>query len=362
VKLAEALDWNSGDVTVRVVEGVLGFVPFAPGWTHRDPREGLDPRVVERAEALAAAAEPQAALRAFNLLDKADSGIAIFSGLRAGVKAARGEEGALEMDPQQAADAGVKALGVSYAAWKIHGGDPRKLLESQAGQALLAWYVVCDLVLPFADNAASGGAELAGRLFDQHAADATALAAVAPDAAEAVGALASLRSTIGGWAAQAATLAKPVGAWLGERLPGWLGTADKVTGVVATGVDALGAYRYLGGALVAEVLLARAKGEIDAEDAAKAAAEAEAARRAAEAEQARRDAEEAEAAARLARSAQQAAYDPAAAVPAASARNVAIQYTRTTDEAPVAKRGCLGCMSVVLLAVLVGGAAIGMVG
>ena len=58
---------------------------------------------------------------------------------------------------------------------------------------------------------------------------------------------------IGGLAAQATVAAGPMSEWAKAKLPGVIGGADAVTGAVATALDTLAVYRYLGSALVAEV-------------------------------------------------------------------------------------------------------------
>jgi hypothetical protein len=347
--LAEALDpWKAEDPTVRLVTGLLSVLPFLPSWTHPGSLDQMcgSPKVRAVVDRMAAEQGAQSALNTFDLLDKTDRGIALFSGIKGAVGAVRGTDGTLELEPQQAADAGLKAAGIAYATWKLFGGDPGKLTGSSAGQALLAWYVAADVVLPFADNLASGGIDVMGSLVDRYAGEnVDKLAVVAgAEAQQALGVLGQLRGTLGGLVGQAASFAKPMSDWLEAKLPGFLGTADKVTGVVATGADAFNAYRYLGAVLVAEELVARAKVEVAATERA-------------EAERAAKEAEE-----RRARSAQREDYSLDAAVPAASAQAAPIKYTRTTEVAPTstqppAKAGCMGCGAGLFFLVVVGGVA-----
>ena len=270
-------EFHAGNITVRVVRGFFGVLPFVATWV---PTVDLDAaaratalsvgapeladRIRQRAEQLARAEGPQAALAAFDFLDKGDKGIAIFSGLRSVYKAARKQEGALEMDPQQAADAGLKAMGISWATWKLFPGSAaekaRALTATEAGRALLAWYVAADLVLPFADNIAAGGtAAITGMIRGRAAENAKRLAAVAGgEAEEATGMLTTLMSSLESVLGEAAAYADPLASYVQAQVPSILGTADKVTGVVATGVDALASYRLIGASLVAEVCLAQA--------------------------------------------------------------------------------------------------------
>lgn len=427
--LGEALAaHDAGDTTVRVVNGFFSVLPFAPTWRYAGTLEAtaaqlspdLAARVAARAELLARAPGPQGALAAFDFLDKGDAGIALFSGLRGAVKAVRGEgaAAALETDPQQAADAGLKAVGIAYATWKLFDGPvddrARALLASATGRALLTWYVATDIVLPFADNFATGGTELVTELIDrQAAANLERLTAVAgPEVQEAAGMLARMADTLKSLAGQAATFALPLSNYAKESLPGILGMADRVGSVAATGVDALSAYRCLGASLVAEVLVSRAlvevQAEVEAERAAaeaarkKAEAEAEAARQRAEDERLRREAaeaaeraravaeaerarEEAERArieaerqraateaARLAaeeaaraRSRQREDYTLDTPEEAASLRNSPIKVTRSADAelaasppAAPARAGCFGCGAALLCVVLAGTASL----
>lgn len=374
----EASDWS-----VTAVTGLLGVLPFAAAWRPPASLEAaaatldpaLAPRVAARAEALARAEGPQAALAAFAFLDKGDTGIAVFSGLRGAVKLAQGQEGALEMDPQQAADAGLKAVGIAWAAWKLFDGTApergRALLSTPTGRALLTWYVSADLVLPFADNLAAGGAEAITRVIDAGAAEnAARLQAVAgPEAVEATGVLRGMIDAVQSAVSQAAAFAQPLSAWVQGHVPGVLGTADKVTGVVSTAVDTLSCYRVLGTALVAEVCVARALEEVRAEVAAEAVA-AEAARLAAEA--ARRQEEEARLAeaqrrieeekARRAASRQKEDYSLDEPVEAASLKNNPVRLTRgdgitPADPATPARSGCMGCGALVLGVLVLGAVA-----
>jgi len=366
-------EFSSGDVTVRLVGGFFGILPFVASWSPtlnldaaalaaatRVNRPDLAPRIRARAEELARGAGPQAALAAFDFLDKGDTGIAIFSGIRSAYKASQGAGDALEMDPQQAADAGLKAVGISYVVWKLFPGSAAQkvqaLTATEAGRALVAWYVAADLVLPFTDNLAAGGTSaITAMLSSTAAANAQRLAAVAGgDAPEAAGMLNSLLATFEAGIGQAASYAQPLTAYVQAQAPGILGTADKVTGVVATGVDVLASYRLIGGSLVAEVCLA------EAATAVKALAEAEeveAKRVAAEREalaRAEAEAERAAAEARLAASAAQKDYSLETAVAADSIKNSGIKYTRSAEieaqaAAPPARAGCFGCGSAVIL-------------
>ncbi|GDX81107.1 hypothetical protein LBMAG42_29180 [Deltaproteobacteria bacterium] len=355
-------EFSAGDLCVRIPSGLFSVLPFAPAWTHPGSllEQAGSARAAELAEEAAKREGATRALQVFGLLDKADAGIAIFSGLRGAVKAYRKEDGAWEVDPQQGVDAALKVLGIAWAAWSLYEGDAAKLASSKAGRAILAWYVAADLVLPFADNVAEGGVGLVTGVIDRYTPDAAAqLAAMGgPDAAASTTALAAILGTVKGLAAQGVQAAGPLNGWAKEKLPGVLGGADAISGAAATAADALSVYRYFGTALVAEVCVAEGVAKAAAEQAAKAEHDRAAAAAQAEAlvreETSRREAE----AKNREASAQREDYSLAAAEPASSLQNAPIKYTRQSDEKAglPAKSGCFGCAGV-MLAIFVLGAA-----
>ncbi len=355
-------EFSPGDLCVRIPSGLFSVLPFAPAWAHPGTllEQAGSPRAAELAEDAAKREGATRALQVFSLLDKADAGIAIFSGLRGAMKAYKKEDGAWEVDPQQGVDAALKALGIAWAAWALYEGDAAKLNASKAGRALLAWYVAADLVLPFADNVAEGGVGLVTGVIDRYTPDAAArLASMGgPDVAASTTALASILGTVKGLAAQGVQAAGPLNDWAKEKLPGVLGGADMISGAAATAADALSVYRYFGTALVAEVCVAEGIAKAAEEAATKAvndraAAAAQAAALVQE-ESARREAE----AKHREASSQREDYSLAAAEPASSLQNAPIKYTRQSDEkaGTPAKTGCFGCASALLAVVALGAA------
>jgi hypothetical protein len=353
--LAEMMQaFSEGDMSVRVVRGLFSVMPFLPDWRHRGSilqeaaRLGGDPslhaRIAARAEAIAQREGPQAALKTLDLLDKADTGLAAFSGIKGVVQSVRGVEGALEMDPQQAADAGMKALGLAFICYKLFDGSTLEkagaLTRYEAGKSLLTWFAAVDVVLPFADNLASGGLELVTAGVDRFAGQSGERLGGGAEVAEAQGVLAAMSGTLKAVIGQAAGFAKPLSDWCKGSLPGVLGAADTATGVAATALDALHTYRYLGSALVLERVLEQAKQEVEAEVAAEAAAAA--ARKAEEEKKSRTD-----------------SYSMSGSSSASSLGSTGIKVTRSSEPAPTpaeppAKKGCLGCMGLVLAILLLG--------
>ncbi len=262
------------DYSVKVANAVLFVVPFAPkALSYRTLEEAL-PQLFpaataethRRASLLASSPDVSSALSAVGVADKADTGLAAFSGAKAVWGLITGKRSdALETDTQQGIDAVIKLLAMAYFIAKLYPGGPidrvRAHHTTPAGQAMTIFYGAIDVALPFADNAVSYGSDLLSGLVSRHGAAATTkLGAVAGPAAasEAQGVLSSLIAPVSGIVQSVLPYAKRAGEAVSTYLPTAMNIADKAAGAVATGIDALPVYRYLGARAAAEacVLLA----------------------------------------------------------------------------------------------------------
>jgi hypothetical protein len=200
-------------------------------------------------------------------LDSADKGIAVMGGLMNAFKflSGKGAGSALETDPQQAADAAIKALGVAYMAAKAFPGTVQEraaqVQQSVAGRALIWYYAAMEVGLPFADNLAQWGADgfnrlVGGRLGEQQA----RLAGMAPgvDLGEAAGLVSQLSGQLQTVASTASQYVQPLTQQVSQYLPGAANFADKAAGGVATMVDLLDVYTVLSARLAAETAARRA--------------------------------------------------------------------------------------------------------
>lgn len=274
-------DFGDSDWSVRLVRAVCGTVPFAPHfepwYSMVDGLKAIDPdakrKVLDRAVALSRTPEVQRALWMVNSLDTADTGISAFSGLKSAYNLYQARTGterlnALETDTQQAVDAVLKGLAMSFVVqWLYPGTVSEKIAafrNSTAGQAWIFYYASVEVGLPFTDNALQGGGALMTTLWEKYGPSQTEkLAAVAgeADAAAAVGTLQQLTGPVGQMASMAAQNIGPIA----SAVTGFVGQAvevgDKLAGAAATGADLLHVYRFLGARLVAEAVIRRALDE-----------------------------------------------------------------------------------------------------
>lgn len=284
--LDEALgSFDASDLSVRLVSGLCAVVPFAPSLPHwgsvadgvRQLRPDARKDVLDAALDLADEEGPQKALWVLSQLDTADAGLGAIGGVAAAWKLYQAKNTAerveaLETDPQQAADAVIKALAIAWAVHRLFPGGPQAKLEglrsTDAGNALLLVFASVELGLPFADNALLGGgsllADLYGRFGAEPVARLTALAG-AEDADGARSLLDRLMEPVGTLAASASTHLAPVAAQITAMAPGAMTAGDRIAGVAATAADLLPVYRYLGARLVAEVCVRRALAEAPAD-------------------------------------------------------------------------------------------------
>ncbi|RYE83300.1 MAG: hypothetical protein EOO75_19505 [Myxococcales bacterium] len=270
-------EFKNDDYTVRICHSVLGALPFAPQMHAYSSLAGAKdalyptatPQQFARMEALAQSESVKSALWLANAIDTGDSGIAVYSGLKSAFGFFFGGSGArtdaLENDPQQATDAGLKLLGLAYMTYKLFPGSVAEKVQlfqtTPAGQILSIYYGSIEVALPFTDNLVQGGGDFLSKLMGRYGNDAASkLGSVlgAGPLAEAQGVVGGLLGPIQGVINQVSPHARTIAESAKQYVPGFMNAADKVAGLVSTGADALPVYRFLGARLAAEscVLLA----------------------------------------------------------------------------------------------------------
>jgi len=266
--------YDSSDWSVRLVRGVCAVVPFAPDvpetWSMVEMLKESDPdakrAVLDAAQAHVQGEASQRALWMTRAMDTADTGIGVYSGLASAIKLANAAEGekldALETDPQQAADAVLKALAIAFVIYKLFPGGPLEKVaafrKTDAGQAILFYYAAIEVGLPFADNALLGGGTLISSLFEKFGPEQQAKLAVVTgdeEAEQAAGVLAKLVAPLDSLAKLASSHLTPLAKAATSHMPGVLDAGDKAAGVAATGADLLPVYKFLGTRLVAEAAI-----------------------------------------------------------------------------------------------------------
>lgn len=262
------LEFADTDYTAKLCRAVFAVVPYVPKPRHypklRDAvvalQPGAEPAILALAQEHAQGEAVGRTLWVASAIDTGDAGIAVYSGLKSAVGLfLGGKSSALETDPQQAVDAALKLLALSYMIYRLFPGSVPERVKSfysiPAGQSLAAYYAAIEVALPFADNAAAAGGRFLHNLMSKYGGDAgeKLSSTVGKESVEgSKGVLGTILAPMEGMVERVIPLARQIAETASKHMPNALNVADKVAGVVATGADALPAYRYLGARLAAE--------------------------------------------------------------------------------------------------------------
>ncbi len=218
---------------------------------------------VDKAYKLTQEEDPQEALWVLDALDTGDKGIAMYTGLKSAFSlffgSSKTNPNRFESDPQQATDAALKGLGLAYAIAKLFPGTVAEKVAMfnlvPAGKHLLTYYAIMELAVPFTDNVLSGGGHLMQDLMSKYGKESSSkmlTLAGAAGAEQAASVLTQITTQLNELTSKLAQFVGPVTEQVKQHIPGVLGSADKVAGVVATGADLMPVWGLLGSRLVAE--------------------------------------------------------------------------------------------------------------
>lgn len=267
--LARLAEFSPTDTTPRLVNAVFSVVPGAPPLVPYPAMPVVCGALGGGAEHMAGVsahledAEVHDILWMSGLVDTGDRGYAVVTGVSSALKLFFGsapKAEALDTDVQQRNDAVLKAIALAYLAWKATPGSITRFTQFPAGRALLSWYAAVEVALPFSDNAAVAGGSFFSRLIDTHGAEqmkrfSGLLGGKGSDGVP--GALSALTGPIQETLASVQPHAQKIAATVNQYLPGAMTAADVSAGVLANAADVLPVYRYLGGRLAAEAVVAR---------------------------------------------------------------------------------------------------------
>lgn len=269
------VEFDEDDYTVRLVRALFSVMPFAPDFVYYFNLEGAmrrvnpmaDPNLARRAAEIAQLPEVTQALKVTSAMDSIDKGLGIFTGAKNIYDHVKKKEGrrTFEADPQQAADAAIKALAMAYMVYHLFPGSVSEkvssFLELPAGREMLLYYASAEVALPFTDNLLETGGEMIGKLWNANREQAMQkfrdFSGGTP-MNDVSGILDTLTAQIAGVAGQVKLYIDPLTAKVSQALPAIANAADSVSGAAATGVDLLPAWRFLGGRLAAEACAQRA--------------------------------------------------------------------------------------------------------
>ena len=263
--------FKNDDYSMKLCNAIFSVVPGVEpmgfyesfGDAVRTVTPSSTPEQVDKAYKLTQEEDPQEALWVLDALDTGDKGIAVYTGLKSAFNlffgSAKTNPNRFESDPQQATDAALKGLGLAYAIAKLFPGTVAEKVAMfnrvPAGKHILTYYAVMELAVPFTDNALTGSGHLMQDLMTKYGKDGSskmlALAGAA-GAEQATGVLTQITAQLNELTGKVAEFVGPVTDKVKQHMPGALGGADKVAGMVATGADLMPIWGLLGSRLVAE--------------------------------------------------------------------------------------------------------------
>lgn len=269
------VQYKEDDLSVKVCRLICNTFPFSPDFEYYFNVEGAVKRLdasasaqtIEKAKELAKGDDMIRAVKVASAVDIADGGLGVFTGLKNAYDHIKKKEGirTFEADPQQAADAGIKAMTIAYLIGDLFPGSiPEKVqrfFETRAGQEMAVYFAGVEVALPFTDNLLEGAGNWINELLNQQG-----------DAAEkkfsefvGQGSISEVRqilSTVGqtmdNTLVQVKGYLDPFMDRIQGSLPGIMNAADSVTGGAATALDMLPIWKLLGSRVAAEACALRA--------------------------------------------------------------------------------------------------------
>lgn len=271
---AALVEFKESDASVRVTSMLFSVFPFSPPFEYYFNLKGAvrraarteDPAVLERAKQLAQSEEVLKALKVASVVDKADGGLGIYTGLKNAYDAAKNKDRkrTFEADPQQAADAGLKAVALSYLIATLYPGSVAEkvklFLDTPAGQEIALYYAGIEIALPFTDNLIEASGNWMGKLMETSGSQESRFSEFAGslpfEQARAI--LDALKNQIDSTLTKVKPYLDPLREKVAAIAPTALNVADSTTGALATALDVLPVWKFLGARLAAEACAIRA--------------------------------------------------------------------------------------------------------
>jgi len=277
--VSESLErFQEKDLTVQVCRLLFETIPKAPSFIYyRDLKAALQ-RVAphetgEVPASMLEAVQSERVTRTLWVADKldiADASLAALTGVSNVLSwFGGGQPGrhAFESDRQQAIDAVLKILGVSYMTNKLFEGTVREkigqLIVLPAGREMVLYLCLAEIALPFFDNVVAGGWDFASKHLQGAMAEGESKFGQVMDekvTEDLQGTLGSMTNLLSQTMANVRGHLGPIVSKLESAMPMILNVTDSVTGVMATAFDALPVWRFLGARLAAEASAFRAVG------------------------------------------------------------------------------------------------------
>ena len=271
------VDYTDSDLSVKVCRAILNNLPFAPNFDSYTDVAGAVLRVnptatqdqISRVEKIVE--QDIGILKVVKTgiaIDRIDGGLGIYTGIKNSYDAIKNKDRkrTFEADPQQAADASLKALALGYMITTLFDGSPadrvKSFLSLRAGQEALIYYAAVEVALPFTDNLADASSGWMSTLIAKTGGEAEkrfGQFAQGESLEMTKGILNTLTQTLDTILDQTRNNLKPFIEKTSQALPSIMNITDSVTGGVATALDLLPIWKLLSARIAAEAAALKAE-------------------------------------------------------------------------------------------------------
>lgn len=267
------IEFKETDTTVKLVKFLFDNLPFTPNFLYYMDFRRAIPRYTEEHTTEFYKKIIQIAkfddnvhkiLKTSKAIDKIDGGLGIFTSLKNGyeVITKKEKERTFESDPQQAIDAGIKAIALGYIINLTSKENPLEtFLELKAGQELFYYFVVIELALPFTDNLIESGGKFLYKILQEKEKEISNRFVSFTDQTsyeEAKTIVQKISDKLDQVALLVSQNIKPLEESLKNKLPSILNVADSTTGGIATLLDIMPIWKFLGARVAAELCILKA--------------------------------------------------------------------------------------------------------
>lgn len=267
------LEYKEEDKTVKLTKFILDQLPMAPEfYYYKDLSRALkrytDDSSLELIEKVRNIVKfddnIHKILKTAKAIDKIDSGLGIITGIKNTYEIIKKVERkrTFEADPQQAIDAGLKAIALGYMISLIsETNNLETFYQIKAGQELLFYYIAIELALPFMDNFIEEGGKFIYKILQQREAEIENRFASFTDEQsyhKARDIFQKVSVQIDRIALGISHAIKPFEDQLSQKLPSILNIADSTTGSIATILDIMPVWKFLGVRLATEAAVYKA--------------------------------------------------------------------------------------------------------
>ncbi|GIX40639.1 MAG: hypothetical protein KatS3mg129_0372 [Leptospiraceae bacterium] len=266
-------EFKENDNTVKITKFILDNLPMAPEFYYymdfpraiKRYQTNVSPELIDKIREIARYDDDlHKIIKTAKAIDKADGGLGIFTGLKNTYDAIKKTEGkrTFEADPQQAIDAGLKAIALAYIISLVSKENSlQTFFDLKAGQELLYYFITIELALPFTDNLIEEGGKFLYKILKQKESDIENRFANFTDEEsyqKAKNILNHISDQLDRIAVVVSQNIKPFEEQLKNKLPTILNVTDSVTGGLATFLDLMPIWKFLGARVAAEAAIYKA--------------------------------------------------------------------------------------------------------